>query len=179
MSEKYTSARHDRILDEGVLIATSAVRMAVKNHLILRAVRDHAAFDRNEIVAFAAERFEELAAQEDSSAKREERRFQEEEWERLPRRRRRPKITAADVRRDLAEALRAAAADAERLDALVDSARDDALAEITAARHPVPQPSPRDPDDLRERADRLATLVAFDLSGLAAERGLSLEELAG
>jgi hypothetical protein len=53
----------DRIVDEGLLISLSAVRMAVKNHILVGALREHLDFDDADYAATARHELDVLARQ--------------------------------------------------------------------------------------------------------------------
>lgn len=64
----------DSLVEEGLLIARSALRLAIKNHIIVRALRDRADFDdvelhralRDEVQALASERAADAERLEDA-----------------------------------------------------------------------------------------------------------------
>lgn len=60
----------ERVTEEGVLIAASAVRMAVKNQLIVAALRDHLDYDPDRLAEFARLEFLAIADQSDASGDR-------------------------------------------------------------------------------------------------------------
>lgn len=60
----------ERIVDDGLLIALSAVRMAVKNDIIVGALRDHADYDLERYAATARNELRMLARQNEEYARR-------------------------------------------------------------------------------------------------------------
>ena len=59
-----------RIVDEGMLIALSAVRMAVKNGIIVGALRDHSDYDPERYAALARHELEQVARENDEDSTR-------------------------------------------------------------------------------------------------------------
>ena len=171
------------VIDEGVLIAKSAVRMAVKNRMIVAALRDGLSYDHAQFVAFAVERFSEFAAHEETSAERVRQRRNEQA---LSLRATSPSdLPQESARREeihtgLGSALRELADDLQALDAILSDARDDALGEITV--HAVTASLDGgevtvDEDYDQGKAERVAALLFIDLSELAVAQGTSLQEL--
>jgi hypothetical protein len=60
----------ERSVDEGVLIATAAVTMDVKNYIIVEAIRDGNPFNLDDVVAAVRRELLALATENDSSAQR-------------------------------------------------------------------------------------------------------------
>jgi hypothetical protein len=60
----------ERSVDEGVLIASAAVAMDVKNYIIVEAIRDGSAFDAENVAAAVRRELLELAHENESSASR-------------------------------------------------------------------------------------------------------------
>src|SRR5690349_9148825 len=58
------------LIDEAMLIAASGVRLAVKNLIILRSVRDHVDYDEERVVAAVREELHNLADEKDGDADR-------------------------------------------------------------------------------------------------------------
>lgn len=128
-----------RVVEEGVLITASSVRMAIKNRLIVGALRDDRKFDAESLGEAARREFLALADENASTAARLDRLghfaytaqdadFSDpfvDEDEIDEQHRRRP-----EVHRALAEALKAEAENPERIRAIVEQARDDAWEEI-------------------------------------------------
>jgi hypothetical protein len=156
----------ERVIEEGVLIAASAVRMAVKNRLIVLALRDKTDWDPGALAEMARIEFVTLASHNDDSAKRVWRdgNWDDEPDDGIEHMRRR------DIFRGLANALRTAAEDRDALDEIVDRARDDALSEVStvvSARLVEEIPSAQlDPDYEADRANRLKALIDEDLATL-------------
>ena len=152
----------EQVVDEGLLIATSAVRMAVKNRLIVGALRDSADFDLDNLAAFASHEFAELATRNDDSAARV---WRDRQWDDEPQ-------DAGQATRyrsifeGLAEALRAAAGKPDDLRSLVVAARDDALDEVLATKQAAAF-SPSDAAEYeRGKPARLSLLLDIDLKKL-------------
>lgn len=165
--------RKKDVVADAVALATAAVRIAVKNLLIVRALRDHADYEQAWWLGAVAREFEVIAVENETDADR-----LEKVREATRRKKGRPQhpgdFRATDapvlrrrirVLRRIAARLRELATDESALDELIADARRAALDEITAARH---TPAPRvtlDPED-REIA---LTLLAGDLAALAEE----------
>jgi hypothetical protein len=155
----------ERVVEEGALISETTVRMAIKNRLIVAALRDGHPFDREGLQAAARAQCLLLARENDETAERVSRLelpdHAGEEHRRRP-----------EVHRMLASALRSAADDPDHLVALVCAARDDALGEIVAeisARLVLrDRPPTGGPDDEFERFHRVRDLVEIDLAALEA-----------
>ena len=162
------------VVDEGVMITRSAVRMAVKNRMIVAALRDGLSYDHAEFMHAAAEQFADFAAHEEESAKR------------VRERREAPNDTTPDSERreeihtGLGLAFREIELDVAALDAILTEARDDALAEI--AKHLRTASSDESSVIVDEayatgKNDRVAALLYIDLAELAENHGTSLAEL--
>lgn len=168
--------RSDALADAEAL-AIGAVRIAVKNLLIVRALRDGADYDESWWLAAVAREFELLAAENEADAER------LDTVRASTRRKYGSALHPADFRsrdapllkrrirllRTVAERLRGLAAEEDVLLAIVAEARQTALDEITSARH---DPSPRAARDPAERAAGLA-LLADDLAALVESRAAS------
>jgi hypothetical protein len=168
------SSRKSDVIADALLLATAAVRTAVKNLLIVRALRDQAEYEESWWMRTVAEEFEAIAAENDAAAAR-----LEAERTRAKKKKGRA-LHPADFRardvpvlkrrikvvRRIAARLRELATDEQAVLALVAEARAAALDEITSARH---DPSPRAATDPATRNAGLAAL-AHDLAALAAER---------
>jgi hypothetical protein len=168
------SSRKSDVITDALLLATAAVRTAVKNLLIVRALRDQAEYEEAWWVRTVGEEFASIAAENEEAAVR-----LEAERARAKKKRGRAlhptDFRARDVPvlkkrirvlRTIAARLRELATDEGAVLALVAEARAAALDEITSARH---DPSPRAASDPEVRAAGLAAL-ADDLAALAAER---------
>jgi hypothetical protein len=164
-------SRKSDIVADAAVLATGAVRIAVKNLLIVRALRDNADFDERWWRETVAHEFELLAAENEADATR-------LEGVREKSKKKRGRAVAPDdyrsrdapllkrrirVLRKIAIRLRELAADEDAVLALVAEARQSALDEITTARHDPSNRATTDPD---ERAAGLA-LLADDLAVLA------------
>lgn len=166
----------ERILDESVLIASSAVRLTVTNAIIVAVLRDERAFTAEEFERIARERFHELADEQDAAAEAERIRQLEEDPEPFDDRpQRSPQYDRPSIGRRVARALRDAAADTGLIARLVEQSRSDALDELLVS---VTLLVPRDPSaPVRsgpEFEEQLAAFIAMDLSELALERGIEL-----
>lgn len=167
-------SRKSDIVADAAVLATGAVRIAVKNLLIVRALRDNADFDEQWWRETVAHEFELLAAENEADAAR-------LEGVREKSKKKRGRALAPDdyrsadapvlkrrirVLRKIAIRLRELADNEDAVLALVAEARQNALDEITTARH---DPSTRATSDPVERAAGLAHL-AEDLATLAEMR---------
>jgi len=138
----------ERVVEEGILISHTAVRMQVRNHLIVSAIRDDSSYDPEELGEFARREFESLADQNVLLA--------------------REQLTGRNISiyRGLANALREVAADDAAIAKVVEASRQEAWQEIsgavatTLAARAV---DPRDPDYAAEREARISDLLAVDL----------------
>jgi len=168
-----------RIVDEGMLIALSAVRMALKNRIIVGALREHVDYDPQRYAAAARHELRAVARENDEDSTRVERlgshlsrttgsgKGREIENKRRD-------VIRLGRRRTLhdrvAERLRALAEDDDQVMKLVDTARADALKEINealAARLLAAQIDPSQPGYAAARAERMRAIGAVDLAALA------------
>lgn len=126
---------------DGVLVALSAARQSIKNHVIVRALRDRADFDRDAYLAASALELGLLAAENDADADRVAQQIDAARG-RLGVARHPTDFRAGDRRQlkrrrkvltEVAERLREVAADEEQVAMLLDAGRDLALAEVQAA----------------------------------------------
>ncbi len=164
-----------RIVDEGVMIAAAAVRMTLKNRIIVGALRERLDFDRQALIAQARIEFELLATRNDEAAKR----FRRHGADGL-----RPMIdlTGRSVREDELEdrharifarttkVLLEAASDEPTLAAIVEQARTEAWTEIATAitdRIECAAAPCNDPNYEKYRSARLRAFVDIDLASLA------------
>lgn len=173
-------SRQSDIVTDAVLLATAAVRIAVKNLLIVRALRDHADYEESWWLNAVAREFELIAAENESDAAR------LEQVRATAKKRQGRALHPADFRsrdapvlkrrirvlRKIAARLREITTDEDAVLALVAEARQNALDEITTARH---DPSPRAASDPAERVAGLA-MLAEDLAALAASADTQLSE---
>ena len=166
-------APFDTVVDDGVMIALAAVRLAAKNRIILSAVRDRLDFDEEGLTRFVRTVLARVAEENDETADRVDEASQDPGL--APgvaldvaivirdSHRRRP-----DVHRALAVRLRELADDPTRVAELVAQAQDAAAAELTravAAQAAAPSFAD-DPGYESERPERVAGL-AVDLLDLA------------
>ncbi|MGV8876454.1 MAG: hypothetical protein ACOH1K_02965 [Rhodoglobus sp.] len=105
----------ERVVEEGVLIARNAVRMAVKNRIIVDAARDHLDYDDGALAGFVHVEFDDLAQQA----------------QRLLRSSHSARNRA--VQNGLAGGLREASMDGELITTIIDEARELAWSEIGTA----------------------------------------------
>ncbi|MBM7503006.1 hypothetical protein ACFPER_05970 [Agromyces aurantiacus] len=177
----------DEMLEEGLLMAESAGRMALKNRLIVGALRGDepysdersAAMAREvlyELVQEADEGAEHIAAERESAARREGRSQHQHDYHRgdLLNLRRREKVHAA-----VAKALWTRRGDDEYIERLVERARDDAWHELGAAieqeldrRWPRFDEEPDYADHRAERMEVVADDLSRELARLAAQRAV-------
>lgn len=168
-----TAEQVRRTVDEGLLIALAAVRMAVKNRIIVGALRDSLHYDAAIYVRLAYDEIELLARQNDSLGARAREQLRNAEA--------RPGeicVHEIEVRRlrmldavysEMAMALRAIVVQDDALPSLVESARRDAWDEVGGtwlSQLHVPSDPQRDALYQRERSGRLQELVYIDLAGL-------------
>ena len=151
------------------MISASAVRMAIKNRLIIAALRDAQAYDPAVLEALAREQFLTFADETDATARRLEADDASVDDREAYRR-------GPEVFRSLAEALRREAGERDHVAALVARARDDAWQEVGRAiltRLTSSENRPgADPDYERNRSRRISKLVRVDLASLARERAV-------
>ncbi|TPW78370.1 hypothetical protein [Schumannella sp. 10F1B-5-1] len=166
----------ERVVDEGVLITETAVRMSVKNAVILSALRDRLDLDRASLAAHAADELRAAADREVAAMERVRDAVAQAAGKPKPRyvgdgAGRGEAIDAASerVRPVLVARLRELADDPEHLDELVERARADAWAEIATSferrAEALTTIEQRD-DDEERRAERLAEFLARDLGPL-------------
>jgi hypothetical protein len=175
-----------RVVDEGLLVALSGVRLAVKNRMIVAALRDGLDYDYADYAAFATERIVEVADHEQDAAAQLRRRIDLaalplDDVDRVEYERR------ALIRSELALALRAVTHDEAALGAILEASRHAALDDIaTTLGQRAVEPSTATeerylpgPDYEAEKDDRVAALIVLDLALLAVERGTSLDQISG
>ncbi len=186
---RYLRGRLDREIEEGVLLARYAVRMDVKNRIVVETIGDGDRFDADHAALQARGRLGVLQHEALESAARmadvartvahvEGRAVHEHDYRSYDRanlRRRRR------VYRGVAERLAEIQSDDDAVAALVEQARNDAWGEIgaeirrgLAVRAAAPAPLPPEERELQRQM-----LVAMDLTALAVERGVDLEDLRG
>lgn len=169
----------ERMVDEGLLIALSAVRMAVKNDIIVGALREHFDYDPERYADNARTELNRLARQNEEYARRVSRMSQE-----LAAMKRRRSLTD-DQRHDLKQfalrfrvheqltlALDAVADDDDQVVRIVASAQRSASEEVSSAvsskliELAVDQ---REPDYAEHRGERLEAFVLINLAILKAK----------
>jgi len=178
-----------RIVDEGLLIALSSVRMAVKNDIIVAGLGEHADYDtarfadstRRELLALAGENLESalrVARQRkeltSSSWRYDLSQDQLMDIRQLKLRKR--------VHKRLAAALLAVADDAEHVDRLVRDAQHAASDELQDAMHSRLMRlsiDPADPEYLRSRAERTEMFLLVDLALLQLKADAAAADAAG
>ena len=151
--EPIEAAPIERVVEEGVLIARNAVRMAVKNRIIVDAARDHLDFDDGALAGLVHVEFDQLA----------------EQAEHLLRGSHTDRNRA--VQEGLAEGLRQASMDGELISAIIDEARELAWSEIGTAiiaKLRVAYLPKEDPSYEAERKRRLRELRTINLADLQA-----------
>ena len=174
-----------RIVDEGLLIALSSVRMAVKNDIIVAGLAEHADYDLARFADSARREMLALARENQESGERvraERKELTSSTWRydltqdqlmdlrKLKLRRRVHKLLAA--------ALVAVADDGEQLARLVRDAQKAASDELQDAMHTRLMRlsiDPRDPEYQRRRAERTEMFLLVDLALLK----LKADEAAG
>jgi hypothetical protein len=174
-----------RIVDEGLLIALSSVRMAVKNDIIVSGLAEHADYDTSRFTGTTRRELLALAEENRESAIRVGRQRKEISastwWLDLS------EDQAMDLRqlklrkrvhRRLATALTEVAEDEDHLARLVRDSQKAASDEIQDAMHTRLMRlsiDPLDPEYLRHRAERTEMFLAIDLALLT----LKADEAAG
>ncbi|PFG31704.1 hypothetical protein [Paramicrobacterium agarici] len=172
-----TLAPIERVVEEGVLIAMSSVRMAVKNTLIVNAIRNDERFDIDKLAGSARQRVLSLAAENDQTASRLERArgFRKPGPDDDEAHRRRPQ-----VHRMVAERLRERADDDSEMTEIIERARTDAWEDIgREVRKRVGPPGfVPDQGDVydRMRKSRMKRLVDVDLAALARDQKRAARE---
>ncbi|MDR5690803.1 hypothetical protein [Agromyces indicus] len=182
-----TPATFDEMLEEGLLMAESAARMALKNRLIVDALRsdepysDERAADRArsvlyELVQEADEAAEHVAEEREVAAKREGRSQHQHDYHRddLLNLRRREKVHAA-----IAKELWTRRSDDAYVAGLIERARDDAWDELSRViEQELDRRWPRydeEPDYAEHRSERMANVgddLLRDLARLEAQRAV-------
>lgn len=172
----------ERVVDDGMLIAEAVIRMTLRNRVIVDALRDRRNLDREALSALAAAELEALADNEWESAerirfRRDNKRVDDPLQDGLPTEAElRESRRREEVHRAMSEAFAARAKQRDILDAVVERARSEAWEEVAPvivdrAGHPEPEV---DAGYAQELPERVATFLALDLMGLAAERGVEL-----
>jgi len=170
-----------QVVDEGTMITRSAVRMTVKNRMIVAALRDGLDYDHARFMTEAAAQFTEFAVHEEASAERvrELREQKRDVYSGSPSEQAEESVRREHIHAGLAFSFRELALDLTALDAILTEARNDALTEM--ARHllaPTDDSSVTvDESYLDGKNDRIAALLFIDLSELAESHGTSLAQL--
>ena len=174
-----------RIVDEGLLIALSAVRMAVKNDIIVAGIAEHADYDLDRFADTTRRELLALARENQDSAERVRR--QRKQLTSMTWRVDLSQDQLTDIRqlklrrrvhKRLAAALTAVADDEEHVSRIVRDAQNLASDEIQDAMHTRLMRlsiDPRDPDYQRHRAERTEMFLLVDLALLK----LRADEAAG
>ena len=169
----------NEIVEEGLLMSLFAARMAVKNRIIVGALREHTDFSPEDYARAAREELCRIARQNEADARRVVRarkKLLNLRWTESLGDFRRGDVRQLALRRRvyeaLARALRAVSVDEERLAVLVESARVDAGDEIAAAltSRLLAQDFEHEPDYLINRFERLNELETIDIPALLEER---------
>jgi hypothetical protein len=150
----------DDLVDEAQLIAEQAVRLALANALLMRALREDRAYSETDMLDLARQQFERVAAEADVDAKRDPRARNRvaDSW----RRERRSEVGTA-----LAARLRAAALNEDSLRGALERARESALNDILSAYgSAMRRRRTADPAEIERRK----ALVALDLHDLRPAR---------
>lgn len=174
--------------DEGLLITLSAVRMAVKNSIIVTALRENVNFAEADYAAIARIELRALGKRNTHDAERVEKqrkRLSKSKWTMSFSEDSRQDIVLLAKRRKvyerLAEALEAVAEDEVKVAELVASAQADAGAELGAAvtaRLIAQAKVPDEPDYKEKREDRMRDLVNIDLAMLKATKVVPIKKRA-
>lgn len=172
----------DPYVRDALLLAEQAVRMAVKNHLIVETLRDGRSFDAGELERFAREEYSRLAEQHVADAGRAEIQLTMGSHDQVGRKFPGGKeVTVGEARRNKPAVLRAVAREMtttasghEALTILIESARAQAWEEVgeAAARRAeatVGAPGEPEEDYLLHRHERMAALGA-ELAALTRRR---------
>jgi hypothetical protein len=172
----------ERVATEGVAIAEAVIRLGLHNRIVVDSLRDRRGYATEPLRLWAAAEFEQLATLEEAAA---ERLREKRDWSAPD-----PLIEDSDTvdaerrelrwreaaRRATAAAFRERARNDQRLIELVEQARIEAwhdVANVIIDRADVAVHH-ADARYAAERSDRMAQLVALDLTELAIERGTPL-----
>jgi hypothetical protein len=168
----------ERTIEEGLLIALTAVRMAVKNQIILGVLRDKSDYQVDDYAEVARSQLTLLVAENEDHATR----MRAAALEPMaPSLRADPDLGAAETKRletlekvhsGLAIVLRAFGDDDEKVLQIAETARQNAWDEIGdawIAKLTADLPEPLDANYRSQRAGRLQEFVYIDLAGLLLE----------
>ena len=174
-----------QVVEEGALIGESVVRMALRNRVIVDALRERKDVDRDALARLAAGELETLASHERESADRV--RTRRERQQAADATRKRSALDPDDIdeshrreelHRRMADAFAERSTDVARLADIVERSLTDAWSEIgpvflerAGERSLV---ADRDPQYEQQRDDRVGDLLALDLAALAKQRGVAL-----
>lgn len=165
----------NEIVEEGLMMSLFAVRMAVKNRIIVGALREHNDFSMEDYARAAREELCRIARHNEADARRVVRarkKLLNLRWTESLGDFRRGDVRQLALRRRvyeaLARALRAVSVDQERVAELVESARVDAGDEIAAAltARLLAMDFEHEPDYLINRFERLNELETVDIPAL-------------
>jgi len=172
-----------QVVEEGALIGESVVRMALRNRVIVDALRERKDVDRAALGRLAASELETLALHERESADRV--RSRRDSQQVADATRKRSALDPDDIdeshrreelHRRMADAFAERSTDTARLADIVERSLTDAWSEIgpvfieRASEHVVERDSLYE----RERGARVGDLLALDLASLAKQRGVEL-----
>lgn len=163
----------DEVVDDALKIAYHGVRMSVKNHLIVNALRDGKPYDEAELEEFAQHEYRALAETNREAAVRAQRDL-DREAERMSGRvypGGKPVVVEPDHERKpealrlVADAYEAVAVDHDELKRLIDEAKAEAWDEVggTLATRLTAERVEDDPEYLAFREERLARFIEEDL----------------
>ena len=177
----------EQVVREGALIGESVVRMTLRNRVIVDALRDRRDLDRTKLEKAAAKELETLADHEWESAERI--RFRRDrqrvddplpDYESFDLEQLQESLRREKIHRSMSEAFAERATDEDALAAIVERSREEPWAEIGEVL--VTRAGERafmaelDPLYPAERDERMDALVALDLTELAVERGVLLDD---
>jgi len=147
------------LVDEGVLVARSALRMTLKNLVIMHSLRDAQPWQHDTITSLARDAVADLIAELGATAERIEadvERYVARAGRSSRTQRHRAELSRLTMRartaRGVVERLRELHDDPEAIDALVRVARDDMLTELTQARLQPEREAMQQSDDERRAA---------------------------
>jgi hypothetical protein len=185
-----SSEEAEREVAEGLLLAEYAVRLSVKNQILVDVLGRGADFDRGRAAEQVRAELRTLVHEHEQAVERMRhdarlatlrlgRGRHQHDYRSVDRRNLRRRAAIAD---EVARRLSAAAADDDAVVALVDASRaaawEDLAGEVHGALGRVEPPPPPPPDlDPEERMLRQQMVVVLDLAALAEERGVALEGL--
>ena len=172
----------ERVATEGVAIAEAVIRLGLHNRIVVDSLRDKRGFATEPLRLWAAAEFEHLADLEEAAAARLRDQIDWataypfiEDSDTVDAERRELRWREA-ARRATAAAFRQRANDDERLIEIVEQARIEAWRDVAAVIMDRADAAVHQADAryAAERSDRMAALIALDLTALANERGTPL-----